>query len=221
MTTANSENMMEEEKALITAIVGGESHKFEQLVVAYQQRIFVAMVGILGNRQDAEDVTQDAFVTAFRKIQKFEFRSSFYTWLHRIAWNLAIDFQRQRGRRRNAMHVEGDHETTEISGQQPTPDQTMLTNETIAQVQKALMQIDEERRHVIILRDLQGLDYAEIASLLDIPIGTVRSRLHRARLELREVMMSSGMEPESNAAEQSKVAGQPHARNQIHAGGQS
>lgn len=212
---------MEEEKALIAAIVGGESQRFEQLVLTYQQRIFVAMLGLLGNRQDAEDVTQETFVSAFRKLDRFEFRSSFYTWLHRIAWNLAIDFQRQRGRRKNAMHIESDREADEISGHQPPPDHSVLTGETVAQVQKALMEIDEERRHVIVLRDLQGLDYAEIASLLDIPIGTVRSRLHRARIELREAMLRAGLEPEPQPEGKSKTIDGAHPRDQIHAGGQS
>ena len=85
---------------MIDCIVSGQSSKFEILVANYQQRIYATMLGMLGNRHDAEDMTQETFLTAFRKLDQFERRSSFYTWLHRIAFNTAIDLQRRKNERK-------------------------------------------------------------------------------------------------------------------------
>ncbi len=193
-SSVNAEPNQAEETALIDCIVSGEPAKFEILVGNYQQRIFATLLGMLGNRHDAEDVTQETFLTAFRKLDQFEQRSSFYTWLHRIAFNAAIDLQRRK-KRTKSRFVSGDGiEHAEPGDQQAdSPASIVMTKETVSQVQLALGRLDAERRNIIVLRDLQGLDYVEIASMLDIPVGTVRSRLHRARIELREIMNAMGI----------------------------
>jgi RNA polymerase sigma-70 factor (ECF subfamily) len=186
----------EEEMALIATIQAGNSSKFEILVENYQRRIYATLLGMLGNRQDAEDITQEAFIMAFRKIAQYEQRSSFYTWLHRIAFNLAIDLQRKQKRTTKKCvgdQLLDDHEPSQ--SQATTPDAISMAKETGVLVQRAMSKLDPERRNIITLRDLQGLDYSDIATLLDLPIGTVRSRLHRARLELKEIMESMGIGP--------------------------
>lgn len=210
-----------EETALIECIVSGQSLKFEIFVANYQQRIYSTLLGMLGNRHDAEDVTQETFLTAFRKLDQFEGRSSFYTWLHRIAFNTAIDLQRRKKRTKN--HV-GNVETIDSSEsgdrQVETPASIVIAKETVSQVQLALARLDAERRNIIVLRDLQGIDYAEIASMLDIPVGTVRSRLHRARIELREIMNAMGIGPSADMHSQSSESALENhivtpARNQL------
>ncbi len=193
-----------EETALIDCIVSGQTSKFEILVGSYQQRIYTTLFGMLGNRQDAEDVTQEAFVTAFRKLDKFERRASFYTWLHRIAFNAAIDLQRRKKRTRNQFVSVEMIDTTEPTDQKSdSPAAIVITKETVSQVQLALSRLDEERRNIIVLRDLQGIDYAEIATMLEIPVGTVRSRLHRARIELREILNAMGIGQSDDSTSQS------------------
>ncbi|MCY2982896.1 MAG: sigma-70 family RNA polymerase sigma factor [Planctomycetota bacterium] len=179
---------------MIDCIVSGQASKFEILVGNYQQRIYASLVAMLGNRHDAEDVTQETFLTAFRKLDQFERRSSFYTWLHRIAFNAAIDLQRRKKRTKNLFSTGDKTETAEPKEYySDSPASIVMAKETVCQVQIALSRLDEERRNIIVLRDLQGMDYAEIAKMLGIPVGTVRSRLHRARIELREIMNAMGI----------------------------
>ncbi len=196
-----------EETALIDCIVSGQPAKFEILVGNYQQRIFATLLGMLGNRHDAEDVTQETFLTAFRKLDQFERRSSFYTWLHRIAFNAAIDLQRRKKRTKSRFVGGEGMEAAEPGDQQAdSPASIVMAKETVKQVQLALGRLDSERRNIIVLRDLQGLDYVEIASMLDIPVGTVRSRLHRARIELREIMNAMGIGQSVDESSQLKDA---------------
>ena len=196
-----------EETALIDCIVSGQPAKFEILVENYQQRIFATLLGMLGNRHDAEDVTQETFLTAFRKLDQFERRSSFYTWLHRIAFNAAIDLQRRKKRTKSRfVSGEGIENAEQRDQQADSPASIVMAKETVTQVQLALGRLDSERRNIIVLRDLQGLDYIEIASMLAIPLGTVRSRLHRARIELREIMNAMGIGQAVDDSSQPKEA---------------
>ena len=193
-TSVNTETESQEEIALIGSILAGERSKFDRLVETYQKRIYGTMFAMLGNRHDAEDATQDVFLTAFRKLAQFEQRSSFYTWLYRIAFNLAIDRQRRMGRTSRRFVGDESIALAESSEQaSSSPMSISIANETVDQVRIALGRLDFDRRNIVILRDIECLDYSEIASILALPIGTVRSRLHRARLELRDIMISMGM----------------------------
>ena len=193
-SSVNTDSILAEETALIDCIVSGQSSQFEILVGNYQQRIYATLLGMLGSPQDAEDVTQETFITAFRKLDQFERRSSFYTWLYRIAFNAAIDLQRRKKRAKNQFVGSGNVDITQTADlNAESAVSVVIAKETVTQVQLALSRLDEERRNIIVLRDLQGVDYAEMASMMDIPIGTVRSRLHRARTELREIMNAMGI----------------------------
>jgi len=193
-SSVNTDSILAEETALIDCIVSGQSSQFEILVGNYQQRIYATLLGMLGSPQDAEDVTQETFITAFRKLDQFERRSSFYTWLYRIAFNAAIDLQRRKKRAKKQFVGSNNVDITQAADlHAESAASVVIAKETATQVQLALSRLDEERRNIIVLRDLQGVDYAEIASMLDIPIGTVRSRLHRARIELREIMNAMGI----------------------------
>ena len=191
------ESVDDQERLVLDAIRSGQSTRFEELVLAYQNRLFAAMLAVLGNRQDAEDVTQEAFTKAFLKLNAFQAKSSFFTWLHRIAFNLAIDLRRRDARSRSIGRVSMETASDELRSAEPLPLDATEQNETQQKIYSALAMIDPERRSVITLRDLQGMDYSEIAQVLEIPIGTVRSRLHRARLELRD-LLSEYIQPHSS-----------------------
>lgn len=143
------------------------------------------------NRQDAEEITQEAFLSAYRNLSRFEGRSSFYTWLRRIAYNLAIDLQR---RHRTAEKADPHWIAQSLAESESGPDDLLMVDEIHGIVREALDRIGEDARNIILMRDIQSLDYSEIAELLEVPIGTVRSRLHRARNELRGVLLKEHRE---------------------------
>jgi RNA polymerase sigma-70 factor, ECF subfamily len=177
---------------ILAQIRKGSVHLFARLVDRYQQRLFAAVSSMVRNRQDAEDVAQDVFVTAFRKLDQFEGRSSFFTWLRRIAYHHCIDHHRRIHSRKN------DSESLDSdrwgAGREEEPLSQVVAHETIHAVRSAIDRLADDQRAIVIMRDMDGLDYAEIAAILEIPIGTVRSRLHRARLELRQILESLGLD---------------------------
>jgi RNA polymerase sigma-70 factor (ECF subfamily) len=187
-----------EDGELIQQILAGDSKPFSLLVTKHQRSVFSTAYGMLGNQQDAEDVTQEVFVTAFRKLATFEGRSSFLTWLRRIAFNLAIDLRRRKKSRGSATQFAVADDI--VSTKESSVADSMITSETVSTVRRAIDSLPDEQRVVVVLRDLQDLDYSEIAELLSIPIGTVRSRLHRARLELKATLERMGAAPSETSA---------------------
>ena len=139
-------------------------------------------------REEAEDVAQEALVKAYLKLDKFAGGSSFYTWLYRIAFNTAISRRRVR---RGEQSIEQTRELTgnELIDGSESADQRMLRRERACEVHQAMNQLPEEFRSVLVLREVEGCDYDTIAEILDLPVGTVRSRLHRARLQLKEQLI--------------------------------
>ena len=140
---------------------------------------------VVGSAEDARDVVQEALVQAFVKLDTFHRASAFYTWLYRIAFNVAISRSR---RKRPTISVERNRETTgqELADQRAGPSQQVEQEERCRQVREAIATLSEEHRAVVILREIDGCCYETIAEILDLPVGTVRSRLHRARLQLRD-----------------------------------
>ncbi|HEV3022995.1 MAG TPA: sigma-70 family RNA polymerase sigma factor [Pirellulales bacterium] len=176
---------VEDDDRLIDLALAGNSAAFGDLVRKYQDRLYNTIVHVIGSTEDARDVVQDAFVQAFVKLETFQRTSAFYTWLYRIAFNAAIS---QKRRRRPTLSVEQQREN---SGEEPidggeAPEEGLERQELAAQVRVALANLSEEHRAVIVLREMDGHDYDAIAGILELPVGTVRSRLHRARLQLRE-----------------------------------
>ncbi len=176
---------------LIELIRTGSVHHFSILVERHQNRIFQFLLTLLRNRQDAEDVAQETFIGAFRKLHSFEGRSSFFTWLRRLAYNACIDHLRKQKSRKS------DLSTPDVSNLNASPNENpvnqLVERETIEAVRSAIDQLPEDQRSIVCMRDIEGMDYAEIATCLEIPIGTVRSRLHRARLELKEIFERAGL----------------------------
>jgi RNA polymerase sigma-70 factor (ECF subfamily) len=181
--------------SLIALAVEGSTVAFGQLVEKYQNRLFNTLLPMAASREEAEDLTQDAFVQAFTKLHTFQQQSAFYTWLYRIAFNLTLG--RKRRRRRVEISVE---QVREITGLEPVdagdaPGERLERNERVAQVREALEAISEEHRAILVLREMEGCCYETIAEILELPVGTVRSRLHRARIQLRDQLEAVLREP--------------------------
>jgi RNA polymerase sigma-70 factor, ECF subfamily len=170
---------------LIRATLAGQPAAFGQLVVRYQDRLYNALFRVLGSAEDARDVVQDAFVQAFLKLESFRGSAAFYTWLYRIAFNLGMSRAR-RERPTGSLDFTKDACGTEPVDGQPTPEVILVQQERARLVHAALAELNAEHREVIVLRELEGCRYDQIAEILDLPVGTVRSRLFRARLELRD-----------------------------------
>jgi RNA polymerase sigma-70 factor (ECF subfamily) len=173
---------------LIDETLAGDRAAFGQLVHKYQGRLFNTLLHVVGSREEAEDVCQEAFVQAFVKLETFRGRSAFYTWLYRIAFNLSVS----RGRRKKAEVSIDQHR--DRTGEEPAdvsdgPSDQLLRDEEVLQVRNAISALAEEHRAILVLREIEGCCYESIAEILDLPLGTVRSRLHRARLQLREELI--------------------------------
>lgn len=173
---------------LIQRTLAGDTESYNHLVLRYQDRLYNAVVHIIGSQVEAEDVLQDAFFQAFLKLDTFEGKSGFYTWLYRIAFNGAIS---RRRRRRPETSVEVVREST---GDEPldyrgSDNDPLEMEEKGAKIDEALRELSDEHLEIIVLREMNGRRYDELAEILDIEVGTVRSRLHRARAHLREILM--------------------------------
>lgn len=176
---------MNDDPHLIDESLAGNSAAFGELVCRYQDRLYHSLVHVTGSAEDARDIAQDAFVQAFVKLETFQRTSAFFTWLYRIAFNLAIS---QRRRRKPTASIEqaretGGHEPVEDGG---GPGDRLELRERAGLVRAALATLSDEHRQVLVLREMEGCDYETIGAMLDLPIGTVRSRLHRARTQLRD-----------------------------------
>jgi RNA polymerase sigma-70 factor (ECF subfamily) len=174
---------------LISQALAGQTSAFGQLVEKYQDRLYNTVLHVAGGAEDAKDVVQETFVQAFLKLESFQGASAFYTWLYRIAFNVAATFRRRRGAMRTAEqaaladgHLGGDG----TSRASDAPGERLEREERCRQVRQAIAQLPEEYRVVLVLREMEGYCYETIAEILDLPVGTVRSRLHRARMQLRE-----------------------------------
>ncbi len=187
--------MKNDDAQLIRQSLQGDSAAFGRLVRKYQDRLFNTVVHVVGCREEAEDVVQEAFVQAFVKLETFQGHSAFYTWLYRIAFNTAISRKR---RKKAEVSVE---QSRELAGVEPVdvgdaPSDRLEREEKVEQVQRALGALTEEHRSILVLREMEGCCYDTIAEILDVPIGTVRSRLHRARLQLRDQLLLQGQSAE-------------------------
>ena len=170
---------------LVQAALGGDKEAFGQLVVRYQDRVFNTLVRVLGNREDAGDIVQDAFVQAYVKLDSFRGDARFYTWLYRSAMNLALSHPRRR-KPTESLDETKTNIGDEPAAQYPTAAEQLIARERAALLQQALLKLNVEHRQILVLRELEACSYEEIAEILELPVGTVRSRLFRARLQLKE-----------------------------------
>ena len=166
----------------IQEVIGGDRQAFAKLATKYQERLFNSLTYVLQDRAEAEDVVQEALTQAYLKLSSFRHEGAFYTWLYRIAWNIACT---RRRRRRREVSLE---QLCEVSGTELAEAPRIAPEDredSVYRVRKALADVSERFRTVLVLRHLEGHSYDTIAKMLDLPVGTVRSRIHRGRTELR------------------------------------
>ena len=166
----------------------GETDAFELLVRRHEKTIFNLVYRMLGDYDEAAEISQEVFLSAFRAVGQFRGDANFSTWLYRIALNHASTRRKTLGtKQRKIMSIEN---ADPLSDPQPDPSDVLEKKEIRERVQSALNQLDPEDAEVILLRDLQDIPYDEVARMLEIPIGTVKSRLHRARRALKSRLAS-------------------------------
>ncbi|MGD8858729.1 MAG: sigma-70 family RNA polymerase sigma factor [Myxococcales bacterium] len=190
---------------LVKRVQNGDQEAFRQLFERYNRRAFAVAVGVVKNQEDALDVVQEAFIKVHKHIGNFQGTSAFYTWLYRIVMNLAIDHVRKR--RKLTEFDDGIHKEDaagdgtllpRVAGS--NPGKTVARHELSAQIQAALETLPEYHRAVIVLREVEGLSYEEMAEVLEVPKGTIMSRLYHARRKMQE-QLSGYLEGELTIAE--------------------
>ncbi len=184
---------MTDDRRLIADTLAGRTAAYGELVRKYQDRVFNLAARILGNPEDAADAAQDAFLHAYQALPNFKGDSEFFTWLYRIAFNAAVS---QKRKRRPVARLEaggdgGAAEPADPASIDPPPPAVERAEET-AKLSATLARLSPDHRAVLVLKDIDGLMYEEIAVVVGVPVGTVRSRIHRARLELRGLLEADG-----------------------------
>jgi RNA polymerase sigma-70 factor (ECF subfamily) len=181
----------DDDREAVRRVQAGDTDAFEPLVEKYKRKVFRLAYQVLRDQEEALDTAQEAFVKAFRALPAFKGDSAFYTWLFRITMNVALDRRRQRAARTKSLGAEDvtpeELERTAVSTD-PDPEGVATSSERRDRIRKGLDSLSEHHRAIIILSDIEGLQYREIAEVLGIPMGTVMSRLHHARRRLREIL---------------------------------
>jgi RNA polymerase sigma-70 factor, ECF subfamily len=184
---------------LVRRFVGGERGAFDVLVTRHERRVYNLAYRMLGRRDDALDATQETFLACYRKLSGFRGQAAFTTWLHRVALNICYDALRRRSREEPA------REEDEV---EPAPVADPAdSSATAVDVRRALLEVPEDFRAVLILHDVQGFLYEEIAEAIGVPLGTVKSRLHRGRVALARALRRERRGPLPPSNPQERITG--------------
>ncbi|MBT3891119.1 MAG: sigma-70 family RNA polymerase sigma factor [Planctomycetaceae bacterium] len=173
---------MNSDSQLVQSAQQGDPTAFGDLVRRNQQALLRAMLPVTENHEEAQDIVQEAFIQAYRNLDSFRGDSAFFTWIYRIAFNLA------KARHRKQRPLSIDTSSLSMPTAEPSAEQQFESSEFRIILRTAIAELSINHQQVIILRELEELDYDEIAQRLDLSVGTVRSRLHRARGQLRELL---------------------------------
>lgn len=181
-----------DESELVRACKAGDREAFSQLVELYQNKIINIAYGMLSNQEDACDAAQEVFIRLYCNMDSFMEKSSLSTWIYRITQNVCTDMLRKRMRTLPTFSIYGqsdeDEGVFELPDHSPTPQEYAEMTETQAEVRKAISQLKPEFQAVLTLYDLEGLSYDEISRIIDCPVGTIKSRLNRARKALLKIL---------------------------------
>jgi RNA polymerase sigma-70 factor (ECF subfamily) len=176
--------ILQDETLLIRQFKAGDPSAFGSIIQIYQDRIYNLCYYLLGNPQDAEDAAQDVFIKAFRNLRDFRPEASLYTWLYRIGVNTCLDHKRKL----RPEPLKNESQTEGLASNEPSPERRYQSKEIGQAINSALKQLSKNSKAVIVLKEIDGLPYEEMAEVLNTSVGTIKSRLSRAREELRRLL---------------------------------
>ena len=198
----------EEEFDVIRRVLDGDVNAFEELVKAYETKVYNLALQMLGNKQDAQDVTQEAFIKAYNSLSSFRGESRFSGWLYRIVSNMCLDFLRKKSRGKPGSLTVEDDDGEEIQLDLPdtsqAPEEVLEKKLTRDAVRRGLASLPPDARQILLLREIEGLSYEEIGETLGLESGTVKSRLFRARKKLAAFLLKDGNIPDHYTSRRSK-----------------
>ena len=183
------------ENEIIRSVLRGNVNDFEKLVTAYEKNVYSLALRMVGDPEDAADMTQETFIKAYRALSGFRGDSKFSSWLYRIASNVCLDFLRSRSRHPQVSLStvdEDDRATFELPDMRQNPEEQLMKKLGMEAVRRGLEQLPEQQRQILVLRELGGLSYAELAQTLGLEEGTVKSRIFRARKRLCALLLCDG-----------------------------
>ncbi len=190
----------EEESRIVQKVLRGDVNAFEKLVLEYEKNIYNIALRMTGNSEDASDMTQEAFIKAYNSLQSFRGDSKFSVWIYRIATNVCLDFLRSKSRRPTvSLSVEdneGEDVQLDVADESQSPELLLDRQMTRESVRRGLETLSPEYRQILLLREIQGLSYDEISQTLGLEVGTVKSRIFRARKKLCAFLLQDGNIPE-------------------------
>lgn len=197
--SSNTEADPARDAGLVARARDGDRAAFDELVKRHEDRVYNMALRMLGNPDDALDLAQEVFLSAYRALKGFESKSLFSTWIYRVTVNRCRDELRRRSTvkhtRPRPLAADADDPPMDPPSRAASPAEAAIARESEALVAAAVAALPEEAREALVLRDVEGLAYEEIAEVLEVPVGTVRSRLHRARCLLRDRLRGAGVQP--------------------------
>ena len=186
----------EQEAAIVRKVLGGDANAFETLVLEYEKNVYNIALRMTGNSEDAADMTQEAFIKAYNSLQSFRGDSKFSVWLYRIVSNVCLDFLRSKNRRPTvSLSVEdddGEDAQLDVADESQSPELLLDRKLTRDSVRGGIDSLPPDYRQILLLREIQGLSYDEIAQALSLEVGTVKSRIFRARKRLCTFLIDDG-----------------------------
>ena len=182
---------MTDDRLLLQKAQEGDRTAFEALITLHSPRVFNLALGYTGRHHDAEEITQTVFWKVWNALPQFRGGASFSTWLYRLTLNACTDHYRREKKRRGDLSLD-DPDLAPLRDTAPSPEEILLQREEQAILRKALAELPEQHRVILVLREMDGLDYKESAQVLDLEMGTVKSRLARARRALRDKLLAEG-----------------------------
>ena len=199
------------EKKIIEKVLGGDANAFEELVLKYEKTVYNLALRMVGDRDDASDMTQEAFIKAYGSLSSFRGDSKFSVWIYRIATNVCLDFLRSKSRKQQVSLTvsDDDDEDAQLDIPDPSsaPEQQLIKKISMQSVQEGLKTLPDKQRQILVMRELGGMSYAEIGKALSLEEGTVKSRIFRARKRLCTFLLDSGNIPDSLASKGMKGSG--------------